>query len=146
MIGENLWGTPSKVYISDKPIACGGTTDLRSDVEDMQEFNCEVVNFEAVDDILTQEQGDNGYKLDDFNKTISIEFKIQPKDMRGLRKMFRAPKLPRKLKKYVKKNYFDVYPKRAPRNLLNLAFAVNNPNKARKIGLMIVPEMKGGQQ
>jgi len=49
----------------------------------------------------------------------------------------RCPKLPRKLKKYVKKHYFDEYPKRVSPFMLRFAFAFNNPHKAGKVGLQI---------
>lgn len=137
MTRDNTWGTPSKVFISDKPLL-DGNVDLSSiDEDNFKEFDLEVHNFEAKP---IGEPEYWHYNIADFNQSISIdlEMTMTPKQMRNIRKMLRIPKLPRKLKKMVKKTYFDTYPKRMSRQMLNFAFAMNNPNKANKVGLQIV--------
>lgn len=130
---ENPFGTPSNVYISKKPIIALGYTDA-----DFEEFDCEIHNFDAVIESVVQDSIDNArFVANDTSHTITMEVNITPKQMRELRKMLRMPKLPRKLKKFVKANYFDPYPKRIERNMLNLAFAINNPQKAKKVGIRI---------
>jgi len=138
MTRDNIWGTPSKVFISDKPLL-EGDVDLSSiDEDNFKEFDCEVHNFDAATSVIAQESIDNArFVADDRNHSISIECTITKKQLRELRKMLQFPKLPRKLKKYVKKNYFDEYPKRISRIELNFAFAANNPYKAKRVGLRI---------
>lgn len=145
MIRDNIWGTPSNVFISDNPLL-EGNVDLPSiDEYDFKEFDLEVHNFNAATSAIAQESIDNArFVADERNHSISMEVTITPKQLRELRKMLQFPKLPRKLKKYVKKTYFDEYPKRISRIELNFAFAANNPSKARKVGL-IVECQKGGQ-
>lgn len=145
MIRDNIWGTPSKMFFSNNPILEGDTNLQSIDADSFKELDFEVHNFDGVINTMVQESVDNArYIADDFNHTISMEITITPKQMRNLRKMLRVPKLPRKLKKYVKKTYFDEYPKRMERIMLNFAFAVNNPHKARKVGLR-VESQKGGE-
>lgn len=137
MIRDNNWGTPSKVFLSQNPLLVGDT-NLKPVEEDFKELDIEIHNFDGAINTMVQESVDNArFVADDFNRTISMEITITPKQMRNLRKMLRVPKLPRKLKKYVKKTYFDEYPKRMERTMLNFAFAANNPHKARKVGLRV---------
>ncbi len=145
MIRDNLWGTPSKVFISDKPLL-EGSVDLPSiDENFFKEFDCEVHNFDAATSAIAQESIDNArFVADERNHSISIEVTITKKQLRELRKMLQFPKLPRKLKKYVKRHYFDEYPKRVSRIELNSAFAANNPYKAKKVGLRVECQ-KGGE-
>lgn len=133
---EGMWGKPSQFFIGDKPI------DLTP--IDGTEFTCEVkqTNIESVADIMAQnvvdEAVDNArFKANDFDHSITMEVTISPKQMRNLRKMLRVPKLPRKLKKRVKKTCLSEPPKRVPRMVLNYAFAMNHPHLAHKVGLRI---------
>lgn len=145
MIRDNIWGTPSKVFISNNPILEGDTNLQSIDADSFKELDIEVHNFNDAVNAIVEDSIDNArYVADDFNHSISMEITITPKQMRNLRKMLRVPKLPRKLKKYVKKTYFDEYPKRMGRIMLNFAFAANNPCKARKVGLR-VESQKGGE-
>ena len=130
---ENPFGTPSNVYISKKPIIALDSTDA-----DFEEFDCELHNFDAAIESVAQESIDNArFVANATTNTITMEVNITPKQMRELRKMLQVPKLPRKLKKFVKANYFDTYPKRISRTMLNFAFAVKNPQKAGKVGIKI---------
>lgn len=143
MIRDNIWGTPSKVFISDKPLL-EGDVDLSSiDEDNFKEFDLEVHNFDVATSVIAQESIDNArFVADDRSHSISMDVTITKKQLRELRKMLQFPKLPRKLKKHVKKNYFDEYPKRISRIELNFAFAANNPYKAKRVGLRI---LKGGE-
>ena len=124
MIRDNNWGTPSKVFLSKNPLLVGDT-NLKPVEEDFKELDIEVHNLDGAINTMVQESVDNArYVADDFNHTISMKITI-------------TQKLPRKLKKYVKKTYFDEYPKRMERTMLNFAFAANNPHKARKVGLRV---------
>lgn len=145
MIRDNIWGTPSKVFISEKPLL-EGSVDLPSiDENFFKEFDCEVHNFDAATSAIAQESIDNArFVADERNHSISMEVTITKKQLRELRKMLQFPKLPRKLKKYVKRHYFDEYPKRVSRIELNSAFAANNPYKAKKVGLRVECQ-KGGE-
>jgi hypothetical protein len=138
---DNLWGTPSKVFISDKPLL-EGSVDLPSiDENFFKEFDCEVHNFDAATSAIAQESIDNArFVADERNHSISMEVTITKKQLRELRKMLQFPKLPRKLKKYVKRHYFDEYPKRVSRIELNFAFAANNPYKAKRVGMRIIQQ------
>lgn len=132
---EGMWGKPSQFFISDKPI------DLTP--IDGAEFSCEVepTRLDTLADMVAQESVDNArFKTNDFDHSITMEVTISPKQMRNLRKMLRVPKLPRKLKKRVKKTCFTEYPKRAPRGFLNVAFALNHPHLAHRVGLTISVE------
>ena len=131
---ENPWGTPSKVYFSDKPLL-EGTTDLQSVDWKELDLNAEVPQFQPFETIFPQEEGESVW--DWTSEPFTLNFTIDAKSAHGLRKLVRYPKLPRKLKKYVKKHYFDEYPKRASPFMLRLAFAFNNPHKAGKVGLQI---------
>ena len=144
MTRDNIWGTPSKVFISDKPLL-EGNVDLPSINEDyFKEFDLEVHNFDAATSVIAQESIDNArFVADDRNHSITMEVTITKKQLWELRKTLQFPKLPRKLKKYVKKNYFNEYPTRISRIELNFAFAANNPYKAKRVGLRI---QKGGEQ
>lgn len=131
---ENPWGTPSKVYFSDKPLL-EGTTDLQSvDLKEL-DLNVEVPQFQPLETIFPQEESESVW--DWTSEPITLNFTIDAKSAQGLRKLMRCPKLPRKLKKYVKKHYFDEYPKRVSAQMLRFVFAVNNPAKAGKVGLFI---------
>ena len=134
MDDENPWGTPSKVYFSDKPLL-EGNTDLQSVDWKELDLNVEVPQFHSLETIFPQEEGENVW--DWTSEPFTLNFTIDAKSTRELRKIVRYPKLPRKLKKYVKKNYFDEYPKRVNPFMLRLAFAFNNPAKAGKVGLQI---------
>lgn len=131
---ETPWGTPSKVYFSDKPLL-EGTTDLQSVDWKELDLNVEVPKFHPLETIFPQEESESVW--DWTSGPITLNFTIDAKSAQGLRKIVRYPKLPRKLKKYVKKNYFDEYPKRCNAFMLRFAFAVNNPAKAGKVGLQI---------
>ncbi len=131
---ENPWGTPSKVYFSDKPLL-EGNTDLQSVDWNELDLNVEVPQFSPLETIFPQEESENVW--DWTSEPFTLNVTIDAKSAQGLRKLVRYPKLPRKLKKYVKKNYFDEYPKRVNPFMLRLAFAFNNPHKARKVGLQI---------
>jgi len=146
MTRDNIWGTPSKVFISDKPLL-EGNADLSSiDEKYFKELDLEVHNFDAATSAIAQESIDNArFVADNRNHSISMEVTITKKQLRELRKMLQFPKLPRKLKKYVKKNYFYEYPKRISRIELNFAFAANNPYKAKRVGMRIGLK-KGGEQ
>ena len=133
---ENPWGTPSKVYFSDKPIL-EGTTDLQSVDWKELDLNVEVPQFSPFDAVFPLEQEENENVWDWTSEPITLNVTIDAKSAKGLRKLMRCHKLPRKLKKYVKKNYFDEYPKRVNPFMLRIAFAFNNPHKARKVGLQI---------
>lgn len=143
MTRDNIWGIPSKVFISDKPLLEGDVDLSTIDEDNFKEFDLEVHNFDAATSAIAQESIDNArFVADDRSHSISMEVTITPKQLRELRKMLQFPKLPRKLKKYVKKNYFYEYPKRTDRLTLNFAFAANNPYKAKRVGLRI---QKGGE-
>ena len=131
---ENPWGTPSKVYFSDKPLL-EGTSDLQSVDWKELDINVEVPQFHPLETIFPQEESESVW--DWTSEPITLNFTIDAKSAQGLRKLVRYPKLPRKLKKYVKKHYFDEYPKRCNAFMLRFAFAVNNPAKAGKVGLQI---------
>lgn len=131
---ENPWGTPSKVYFSDKPLL-EGSTDLQSVDWKELDLNVEVPQFHPLETIFPQEESESVW--DWTSEPITLNFTIDAKPAQELRKLVRYPKLPRKLKKYVKKNYFDEYPKRCNAFMLRFAFAVNNPRKAGKVGLYI---------
>ena len=133
-IDENPWGTPSKVYFSDKPLL-EGTTDLQSVDWKELDLNVEVPQFSPFEAIFPQEESESVW--DWTSEPITLNFTIDAKSAQELRKLVRYPKLPRKLKKYVKKHYFDKYPKRCNAFMLRYAFAVNNPHKAGKVGLQI---------
>lgn len=133
---ENPWGTPSKVYFSDKPIL-EGNTDLQSVDWKELDINVEIPQFSAFDAIADESVDKAQFVADPLNHSITMEITITPGQIREFRKILRTHKLPRKLKKYVKKHYFDEYPKRCNAFMLRFAFAMNNPAKARKVGLYI---------
>lgn len=133
---EGMWGKPSKFFISDKPLL-EGTTDLQSVDWKELDLNAEVPQFSPFDAVFPLEQEEGESVWDWTSEPFTLNFTIDAKSARGLRKLVRCPKLPRKLKKYVKKNYFDEYPKRVSPFMLRLAFAFNNPHKAGKVGLQI---------
>ena len=137
---ENPWGTPSKVYFSDKPLL-EGSTDLQSVEWEELDLNVEVPHFSPFDAVFPLEQEDSGDAFDWASfmsgEPITLNFTIDAKTAQSLRNIVRCPKLPRKLKKYVKKHYFDEYPKRVSAQMLRFAFAVNNPRKAGRVGLHI---------
>jgi len=136
MVSKTPWGTPSKVYFSDKPLL-EGTTDLQSVDWNELDLNVEVPQFSAFDAIVDESVDKAQFVADPLNHTITMEITVTPEQMREFRKTLRTHKLPRKLKKYVKKHYFDEYPKRVNAFMLRFAFAVNNPAKAGKVGLQI---------
>ena len=131
---EGMWGKPSKFFISDKPLL-EGNTDLQSVDWKELDINVEAPQFQPLETIFPQEESESVW--DWTSEPFTLNFTIDAKSARGLRKLVRCPKLPRKLKKYVKKNYFDEYPKRCNPFILRLAFAFNNPHKAGKVGLQI---------
>ena len=131
---EGMCGKPSKFFISDKPLL-EGTTDLQSVDWKELDLNAEVPQFQPFETIFPQEESESVW--DWTSEPFTLNFTIDAKSARGLRKLVRCPKLPRKLKKYVKKHYFDEYPKRVSPFMLRLAFAFNNPHKAGKVGLQI---------
>lgn len=134
------WGIPSKVFFTDKPIDLGDFHELDTHVSD---FTCEVVptRLDTLAEMVAQESVDNArFKANDFDHTITMEVTLSTKQSRELRKLLRIPKLPRKLKKRVKKTCFTEYPKRAPRGFLNVAFALNHPHLAHRVGLTISVE------
>jgi hypothetical protein len=131
---ETPWGTPSKVYFSDKPLL-EGSTDLQSVDWKELDLNVEVPQFHPLETIFPQEESESVW--DWTSEPFTLNFTIDAKSAQELRKLVRYPKLPRKLKKYVKKHYFDEYPKRVNAFMLRFAFAVNNPAKAGKVGLQI---------
>lgn len=135
------WGIPSKVFVTDKPINLGDFHELDTHVSD---FTCEVepTRLDTLADMVAQESVDNGHFVaDPSSHTISFEVNISPKQMRNLRKILRQPKLPRKLKKRVKKTCLSEPPKRVPRMVLNYAFAMNHPHLAHKVGLKIEKQL-----
>lgn len=80
---ENPWGTPSKVYVSKKPLLEGKT--------DWQELDCKAAEFDAIEPL---DKSEGSYKIDDFKgRSASLEFEMK------------LPKyhLPRKKKKALKK-------------------------------------------
>lgn len=134
------WGIPSKVFVTDKPINLGDFHELETHVSD---FTCEVepTRLDTLADMVAQESVDNArFKANDFDHTITMEVTISTKQSRELRKMLRVSKLPRKLKKRVKKTCFTEYPKRAPRGMINVAFTLNHPHIAHRVGLTISVE------
>ena len=144
---DSVFGEVSKVFIAKKPTDLDGVTCLspadwnplerRPEDKDWKELdiNVEVPQFHPLEAIFPQEQSDGVW--DWTSEPFTLNFTIDAKSAQGLRKLVRYPKLPRKLKKYVKKHYFDEYPKRVNPFLLRLAFAFNNPHKAGKVGLQI---------
>ena len=145
---ENPWGTPSKVFFSDKPLL-EGITDLRTVDWNELGLNVEVPQFSPFDSTFTLEKEESEADVFDWNplmtgEPVTVNFTIDAKSAQALRKALRCPRLPRKLKKYVKKNYFDEYPKRCNAFLLRFAFACNNPAKAGKVGLFIGVDLAKG--
>lgn len=149
MVSKTPWGTPSKVYFSDKPLL-EGTTDLQSVDWNELNLNVEVPQFSPVDSAfaLEKEESDGAFDWASFmsGEPITLEFTLDAKSAQGLRKIVRCPKLPRKLKKHVKKHYFDEYPKRVNAMMLRFAFAVNNPAKSGKVGLYIGVDLAKGEE
>ena len=131
---EGMWGKPSKFFISDKPLL-EGTTDLQSVDWKELDLNVDVPQFQPLETIFPKEESENVWEW--TSEPFTLNFTIDAKSAQGLRKLARYPKLPRKLKKHVKKHYFDEYPKRVSPFMLRLAFAFNNPAKAGKVGLQI---------
>lgn len=150
---DSVFGEISKFFIADKPIDLDGVTcvspadwnplERRPEDKDWNELdiNVEVPQFSPFDAVfpLEQEESDSAFDWTSFmsGEPITLNFTIDAKSVQGLRKLVRCPKLPRKLKKHVKKTCFDEYPKRASAPVLRFAFAVNNPAKAGKVGLYI---------
>lgn len=144
---DSVFGEVSKVFIAKKPTDLDGVTCLspadwnplerRPEDKDWSEhdINVEIPQFQPLETIFPQEESENVWEW--TSEPFTLNFTIDAKSARGLRKLTRYPKLPRKLKKYVKKHYFDEYPKRVNPFMLRLAFAFNNPHKAGKVGLQI---------
>lgn len=153
---EDVFGKISKCFIADKPIDLDGVTCLspadwkplerRPEDKDWIEhdINVEIPHFSAFDSSFTLEKEESESVWDWTSEPITLNFTIDAKSAQGLRKLMRCPKLPRKLKKYVKKNYFEKYPKRVNAFMLRFAFAVNNPAKAGKVGLFIGVDLAKG--
>lgn len=125
-------GKPRKVYFSEKPI--DGFTDLSS--LDWKELDCSVTNLE-VD--VPNEQALSAFGVSvPGSASIDFEMRLSNKEYQKIRKLFPKFKLPRKLKKYVKKTYFCEYPKRKDALSIAFVFAMHNPHKAGKVGLTAV--------
>lgn len=142
---ENPWGTPSKVYFSDKPLL-EGCTDLQSVDWNELDLNVEVPDVSLVDAIVEESVNNAQFVADPLSHSITMEITVKPGQIREFRKVLRTHKLPRKLKKYIKKHYFDEYPKRVNAFMLRVAFAVNNPAKAGKVGLYIGVDIAKGEE
>ena len=125
-----------KVYFSDKPISSLSGDELQlndSMWHEIGNFSADGLSVDSEDSSETENHFADGVPF-----TMTMNFEIDEKRWKELyRKHFRLPKLPRKLKKYVKKHYFDQYPKRISAQILRYVFAVNNQNKARKVGIYI---------
>ncbi len=151
---EGMWGKPSQFFIGDKPLDMTKLSDVelrgamrgggksRTQMEMLEDccfheldLNVEIPQFQPFETIFPQEESENVW--DWTSKPITLNFTIDAKSAQGLRKLVRCPRLPRKLKKYVKKHYFDEYPKHVSAQMLRFAFAINNPAKAGKVGLHI---------
>jgi len=123
-----------KVYAIDKPIDMIGA---QPNIEELHEIGNFSANGLSVDGDVSSETEESHF-TDGVPFTATWSFEIENKKREKLcRKLLRLPKLPRKLKKYVKKHYFEQYPKRVSAQMLRYVFAVNNQNKARKVGLYI---------
>lgn len=125
-----------KVYVSNKPI---GLIGAQPNIEELHEIGNFSANGLSVDGDGSSET--ENHFADGFPFTATLNFEIADKKGQELcRKLLRLPKLPRKLKKYVKKAYFIKYPKRIDRYTLNYAFALNNPHRARKVKMVAIPK------
>lgn len=123
-----------KVYFCDKPIDLIGT---QPNIEELHEIGDFSANGLSVDGGVSSETEESHF-TGGVPFTATLNFEIENKKGQELcRKLLRLPKLPRKLKKYVKKHYFEQYPKRVSAQILRYVFAVNNQNKARKVGIYI---------
>lgn len=124
-----------KVYVSDKPIDLIGA---QPNIEELHEIGNFSANGLSVDGDGSSET--ENHFADGVPFTATLNFEIADKKGQELcRKLLRLPKLPRKLKKRVKKTYFIKYPKRIDRYTLNYAFALNNPHRARKVKMVAIP-------
>ncbi len=155
---DSVFGEASKVFILKKPIDLDGVTCLspadwnplerRPEDKDWieHEINVEIPQFQPLETIFPQEEGEDAIDWASFMspEPITLEFTIDAKLARGLRKILRYPRLPRKLKKYVKKHYFDEYPRIVSAQMLRFVFAVRNPHKAGKVGLYIGVDLAKG--
>ena len=123
-----------KVYFCDKPIDLIGA---QPNIEELHEIGNFSANGLSVDGDVSSETEESHF-TGGVPFTATWSFEIENKKGEKLcRKLLRLPKLPRKLKKYVKKHYFEQYPKRVSAQMLRYVFAVNNQNKARKVGIYI---------
>lgn len=148
-----------KVYVSDKPIDFASLSDVELRGAFRGGGKIDAIN--AAFDAYLEEHAVEWHEIADLSAdglsvdgdgssetenhfadgvpfTATLNFEIADKKGQELcRKLLHLPKLPRKLKKRVKKHYFDQYPKRISAQILRYVFAVNNPNKSRKLGIYI---------
>lgn len=153
---DNVFGEKTKFFLADKPIDFDSVTCISADDRNPLErrwsefdLNVEIPQFSPFETAFSQDDSEGVWRwLPSLTgEPITLNFTIDAKSAQGLRRMLRCPKLPRKLKKHVKKTYFDEYPKRVNPFMLRFAFAVNNPAKAGKVGLVIGFDLaKGGEQ
>ncbi len=126
-----------KVYMYDKPIDLIGA---QPNIEELHEIGNFSANGLSVDGDGSSETEESHFTTGvPFTATLNFEI-ADKKGQQLCRKLLRLPKLPRKLKKRVKKAYFIKYPKRIDRYTLNYAFALNNPHRARKVKMVAIPK------
>lgn len=132
---DGFFAGVGKVYVSDKPISSLSGDELQLNDSMWHEIGDFSANGLSVD-------GDGSSETKEgVPFTATLNFEIADKKGQELcRKLLRLPKLPRKLKKRVKKAYFIKYPKRIDRYTLNYAFALNNPHRARKVKMVAIPK------
>lgn len=125
-----------KVYFCDKPIDLIGAQPNIEELHEIGDFSADGLSVDSEDSSETENHFADGVSF-----TATLNFEIADKKGQELcRKLLRLPKLPRKLKKRVKKAYFIKYPKRIDRYTLNYAFALNNPHRARKVKMVAIPK------
>lgn len=126
-----------KVYAIDKPIDMIGA---QPNIEELHEIGNFSANGLSVDGDVSSETEESHF-TGGVPFTATLNFEIADKKGQELcRKLLRLPRLPRKLKKRVKKTCFIKYPKRIDRYTLNYAFALNNPHRARKVKMVAIPK------
>lgn len=94
-------------------------------------YGKEQVGLEPHTDVLIQSEHPQSKWENSTCQEMTISVGISEGDKRYIRKLMRKamPRLPRKLKKYVKKHYFFGYTKVVSRWELLMAFALNRPEK-----------------